>query len=169
MDLCSQLAAEHAHLRKIRGNGSTKRPQRRGYSGASRGAASRRSLGRADSGSEAHLAAAFCPRRKAPGKIDPSREPRSGAADTGAGDRDGPGALPGSLGGGGWPSGVVAGAFAADRGCCSSAVPGHSGDRSRKPGHSRCHDKLVDGGQLRCGPPSSPQGGAGQRRPIMAA
>src|SRR5215472_158294 len=27
-DLCSQLAAEHAYLRKIRGNGSTKRPKR---------------------------------------------------------------------------------------------------------------------------------------------
>jgi hypothetical protein len=31
----------------------------------------------------------------------------SGAADTRAGDRDGPGALPASLGGGGWPSGLL--------------------------------------------------------------
>jgi len=42
---------------------------------------------------EAHTAAAFCPRRKASGKINPSREVLSGAADTRAGDRDGPGAL----------------------------------------------------------------------------
>src|SRR5258706_9315525 len=133
---------------------------RRGHSEVSRGAAAgRRSLGRADSGSEAHIAAAFCPRRKASGKIHPSREVMSGAADTRAGDRDGPGALPGSAGDGGWPGGVVAGAFAVDKGRCSSAVPGHNGDRSRRPAHSRQHGKLVDGGQLRCGPPSSPQGG----------
>jgi len=92
-----------------------------------------------------------------------------GAADTRAGDRDGPDVLPDSVGGGGWPSGIVVGVFAADKEGCSSAVLGHSGDRSRKPGYSRWHDKLVDEGQLRCGPPSSPQGGAGQWPPIMAA
>src|SRR5256885_8013887 len=84
---------------------------RKGHSEVSRGAAAgRRSLGRADSGSEAHTAAAFCPRRKASGKIHPSREVMSGAADTRAGDRDGPGALPGSAGAGGWPGGGVFGA-----------------------------------------------------------
>jgi hypothetical protein len=115
------------------------------------------------------MATAFCPRRKASGKIHPSRERMGGAADTRAGDRDGPGALLGFSGNGDSLGDVVAGAFAADRGGYSSVVPGHSGDRSRRPGHTRWHDKLVDGGQLRCGPPSSPRGGAGQRRPIMAA
>src|SRR5216110_788572 len=64
-DLYAQFTVEHAHLRKIRGNGSTKRPRR--------------------------------PQRKASGKIHPSREVLSGAADTRAGDRDGPGALPGRM------------------------------------------------------------------------
>jgi hypothetical protein len=123
-DLCAQVAAEHVHLRKIRGNGSTKRPRRPHKTQRSKpwcrcGA---RSLGRADSGSEAHIAAAFCPRGKASGKIHPSRAVLSGAADTRAGDRDGPGALLGSAGAGGWPCGVVAGAFAVDSGGCSCAV-----------------------------------------------
>src|SRR5947207_11844513 len=83
---------------------------RRGHSEVSRGAAAgRRSLGRADSGSEAHTAAAFCPRRKASGKIHPSREVLSAPGATRSGDRVATDALPGSPGGGGWPGGFVGG------------------------------------------------------------
>lgn len=144
---------------------------RRGHSEAIRRAApGYRSLGCAHSGPQAHIVVGFCPRRKVFGKIHPSREfAGGGAVDTRAGDRDGPDVLPDSADGGDWLGGVVVVAFAADKGSCSSAVRGHSGDRSRKPGNNRWHDKLVDEGQLRCGPPCSPQGGAGQRRPIMAA
>ena len=86
---------------------------------------------------QSRTAVGFCLRRKVPGKIHPSREFAGGAVDTRVGDRDGPDVLPDSADGAGWLSDVVVGVFATDRGSCSSAALGHSGDRSRKPGGSR--------------------------------
>ena len=75
---------------------------RKGHSEAIRcAAAGRHSLWRADSGPQSQAAVGFCSWRKVPGKIHPSRELAGGAADTRAGDRDGPDALPDSAGSGG--------------------------------------------------------------------
>jgi hypothetical protein len=104
------------------------------------------------------------------GKNDPSRFfVQRGAGDTSVGDRGGLGGLPGSADTCSWRGGAGRGVLQPGNPSCNSAVPDHSGGRSRKLLGIHRGGKLVAAEPARQVRPHLLAEGAGQWQPIMAA